>query len=291
VLWCAGRTETALDHLLQAHALYDEKVHAPIAYVYGEDFGVWTLGILATLQLISGYPDRAALNLSSALTLARRLNHPLSVCNALLFSSLNSYYRRDWMSARTFIDEAYHLAVEYGFAQYLASTATLRAHILARLGTLTEGIDVARKGIATWQAIGAAITLPFGLTALAESLLADGQATAALAVTDQALYWSDKNGEHQSDSFIHCCRGDIFRATSELERARAEYQTAIQVARQQQVKFFELKTTMNMARFWRDQNKRDEARDLLAPVYGWFNEGFDTLDLKEAKALLDELSS
>ncbi len=250
VLWSVGRTEAALDHLLQAHSFYDEKVHAPIAYVYGEDFGVWTLGILAMVQLSRGYPDRAARHSSNALTLARRLNHPLSVCNALLLSSLNSYYRRDWMSARTFIDEACHLAAEYGFAQYLASTAAVRAHILARLGSLAEGIDLTRKGIAAWQAVGAAITMPFGLTAFAESLLADGQETAALDVTDQALYWSDKNGEHQSDSYIHCCRGGIFRVMNGLERARAEYQKAIEVARQQDAKFFELVGAMSMARLW-----------------------------------------
>jgi predicted ATPase len=165
----------------------------------------------------------------------------------------------------------------------------VRAHILARLGSLREGIDLARKGIAAWQAVGAAITLPFGLTAFAESLLADGKVNAALDVTDQALYWSDKNSEHQSDSYIHCCRGDISRVMNELERARAEYQKAIGAARQQDAKFFELKGAMSMARLWRDQGKRDEARELLAPVYGWFTEGFDTRDLKEAKELLEEL--
>jgi tetratricopeptide (TPR) repeat protein len=205
VLWSVGRAETALQHLRQAQALYDEKAHAPVAYLYGEDFGVWTLGILATLQLSVGYPERASRNLRDALALARRLNHPRSACNALLFNSLNSYYLRDWMSARTCIDEAYHLAVEYGFAQYSASTSALRAHILARLGSVKEGIDLAREGIAAWQAVGAAITLPFGLTALAESLIADGQVTAARDAADQALFWINKNGEHQSESYVYCC--------------------------------------------------------------------------------------
>jgi tetratricopeptide (TPR) repeat protein len=291
VLWCVGRAERALDHLLQAQALYDEKAHAPIAYVYGEDFGVWTLGILATQQLSVGYPERASRNVRKALALARRLNHPLSACNALLFNSLNSYYLRDWISAQRLIDEAYHLAVEYGFAQYSASTAALRAHIFARLGSVKEGIDLAREGLAAWQAVGAAITLPFGLTALAESLIADGQVTAARDATDQALFWINKNGEHQSESYVYCCRGDIFRMMGEHERACAEYQIALEGARRQQTKFFELKAAMSMARLWRDQGKRAEARDLLAPVYGWFTEGFDTLDLKEAKALLEQLAS
>ena len=209
VLWCVGRTVPALGHLLRAQAIYDEKLHAPIAYVYGEDFGVWTLGILATVQLSAGYPDRASGNLREAIALARRLNHPLSVCNALLFNSLNSYYLRDWMPARASIEEAHDLAVEYGFAQYFASTASVRAHILARLGSVKEGIDLAREGIAAWQAVGAAINLPFGLTALAESLLAAGQMTAALDETDQALFWIDRSGEHVSESYVHCCRGDI----------------------------------------------------------------------------------
>ncbi len=291
VLWCVGPTAPALDHLLRAQAIYDEKVHAPIAYVYGEDFGVWTLGILATVQLSAGYPDRASGNLREAIALARRLNHTLSVCNALLFNSLNSYYLRDWMPARAFIEEAHGLAVEYGFAQYFASTTSLRAHILGRLGSVKEGIDLAREGVAAWKAVGAAITLPFGLTALAESLLAAGQMTEALDETDQALFWIDKSGERVSESYVHCCRGDIFRAMSEPERAGAEYQTALEVAIGQQAKFFELKAAMSMARLWRDQGKRDEARELLAPVYGWFTEGFDTRDLKEAKVLLDELAA
>jgi len=106
--------------------------------------------------------------------------------------------------------------------------------------------------------VGAAITLPFGLTAFAESLLAAGQMTAALDETDQALFWIDKSGEHVSESYVHCCRGDIFRAMSEPERAGAEYQTALEVAIGQQAKFFELKAAMSMARLWRDQGKRDK---------------------------------
>ena len=112
--------------------------------------------------------------------------------------------------------------------------------------------------------------------------LAAGQASAALDTTDEALSWSGKNGEHSYDSYVHSCRGDILRALGQPDMASNEYRAAIEVARQQEV---------SMARLWRGQGKRDEARDLLAPVYGWFTEGFDTLDLKEAKILLDELSS
>ena len=105
------------------------------------------------------------------------------------------------------------------------------------------------------------------------------------------MSWVDKNGEHAHECYVHCCRGDIFRELDDPERARHAYEAGIAVARKQEAKFWELRAAMSMARLWRDQGKRDEARDLLAPVYGWFTEGFDTLDLKEAKALLDELVS
>jgi predicted ATPase len=125
----------------------------------------------------------------------------------------------------------------------------------------------------------------------AEQQLGNGQPHAALESTNEALSWIEKNGEHAHECYVRCCRGDIFRALREPERACNEYQAGIDVARRQQGKFWELRASAKLAGLWRDQGKRDEARDLLAPVYGWFTEGFDTLDLKEAKALLDELSS
>ena len=114
------------------------------------------------------------------------------------------------------------------------------------------------------------VGLPLVLTSIAEGLLAGGQARAALDSTDEALSWIEENGEHAHECNVHCCRGDIFRVLSEPDRAQDEYETAISVARQQEAKFWELRASVHLARLWRDQDKRDEARDLLAPVYGWF---------------------
>jgi class 3 adenylate cyclase/predicted ATPase len=291
VLWHIGENRAALAHLLQAQARYDEKAHAPLASAYGQDFGVWTLSYLEQAQHWLGYPDKGTQAIEEALALARRLHHPLSLCNALIFSGLSSVHRRDPESARRFSEEARKLATEHGFPQYLAIAAHTGGWALAQLGSAKEGIEEGQQGIAAWHAIGAAVALPGILAMLAESQLAAGQVRAALDTTDEALSWVAKNGEHGYDCYLHSCRGDIFRALGEPDLAMDQYQAAIDVAGQLEAKFWELRAAMSMARLWRDQGRREEARDLLAPVYGWFTEGFDTLDLKDAKTLLDELAS
>ena len=273
VLWHIGESRTALDHLLQAHAQYDEKVHASLASAYGQDLGVWTLSYLEHAYLVLGYPDKGSRAIHEAVALARQLNHPLSLCNALIFNAMSSGHRHEGALASKFSEEARNLATKHGFPQYVAITTGGRQGIIAR------------------REIGMNVGLPLVLISIAEGLLAGGQARAALDSTDEALSWIEENGEHAHECNVHCCRGDIFRVLSEPDRAQDEYETAISVARQQEAKFWELRASVHLARLWRDQDKRDEARDLLAPVYGWFTEGFDTRDLKEAKILLDELVS
>ena len=273
VLWHIGESRTALDHLLQAHAQYDEKVHASLASAYGQDLGVWTLSYLEHAYLVLGYPDKGSRAIHEAVALARQLNHPLSLCNALIFNAMSSGHRHEGALASKFSEEARNLATKHGFPQYVAITTGGRQGIIAR------------------REIGMNVGLPLVLISIAEGLLAGGQARAALDSTDEALSWIEENGEHAHECNVHCCRGDIFRVLSEPDRAQDEYETAISVARQQEAKFWELRASVHLARLWRHQDKRDEARDLLAPVYGWFTEGFDTRDLKEAKILLDELVS
>jgi predicted ATPase len=291
VLWHIGEIRTALVHLLQAQARYDEKVHAPLASTYGQDFGVWTLSYLEQAQLWLGYPDKGARAIREALALARRLRHPLSLCNALAFSGLSCVYRYDPQGARRFSEELHKLAIEHGFPQYLAIAAHAGGWALAQLGSVNDGVEVGKQGIATWHAIGAGVALSGIMGFLAESQLVARQARAALQTTGEALSWSGKNDEHGHDSYLHCCRGDIFLALNEPDLAIDQYQTAIGVARQQEARYWELYASIHLGRLWRDQGKRVAARDLLAQIYGWFTEGFDTPVLKEAKALLDELAS
>jgi predicted ATPase len=257
----------------------------------GVDFGVWILNYLGLTRLVLGFPDEGLRGSQEALTLARRLNHPLSLSNALIFNALSCVHRRDWASARSFSEAAATLCREHGFLHYLAITTGQIGWTLAHLGSIDDGIEMGRQGISACMETGMNITMPLALAHQCEGLLAGQQIDAALKSTDQALAWSEKNGEHAYDCLIHCCRGDVLRELNAPERARQEYAAGIAIAQKQGAKFWELRAATSLARLWRDQGKRDEARDLLAPVYGWFTEGFDTRDLKEAKALIDELSS
>jgi predicted ATPase len=286
VLWHIGDNRASLEHLAKAHARYDEKIDVSLASEYGQDFGVWTLSYLEHAQLSLGYPERGSRAIADALALARRLNHPLSLCNALSFSSLSNIHRRDPQPVLKFTEEKLAIATEQGFPQYIALATMHRGWALAQLGGADEGIELGRQGIAMWRMLGAAVALPGILALHAESQLAGGQIRAALETTDEALIWSDKNSERAYDSSLRSCRGEIFSAMGELDSAQEEFQFALSVARQQENRLQELRAATSLARLWRDRGKRSEARDRLAPVYNFFTEGFDTPVLRDAKALL-----
>ena len=291
VLWHIGDNHAGLHHLLEAHARYDEKSHAPLVAVYGQDLDVWTLCYTEHTQLALGHLGKGSHAINEALSLARRLNHPLSLCNALHFNALSSVHRRVLASVLKFTEESLQVAGEHGFPQYLAMATFLRGWALAQLGAVDDGIELGQQGLAMWQSIGAGVGMSQVLGWLADSQLAGRQLQAALATADEALTWIDRNNEGCWECLLRCCRGDVFCALGDHERGRTEYETAVFVTRRQEAKWWELRASTRLAKLWRDQGKRSEALDLLAPVYGWFTEGFDTLDLKEAKNLLDELSS
>jgi predicted ATPase len=292
VTWYMGENHVALDNLLRAEAIYDEPAHASLTVAYGQDFGVFTLGHLDLAQLTLGYPNKGAQAGSALLTLARRLNHPFSLCAALFFHTLSLLRRRDPAGVLKVADECIVVSTEQGFAHWAALGMVLKGWAMTQFGSKgDEGISLVRQGIAAWQAVGARLALSWIHVLLAESELIEGHADAALEATDKALIWMGTNDERQIEGFIRCCRGDVFRSLGNVKLAHEEYKTSIDVARQQGGKFWELRPAISLARLWRDQGKREEARELLAPVYGWFTEGFDTRDLKEAKALLEELNT
>jgi predicted ATPase len=154
------------------------------------------------------------------------------------------------------------------------------------------GVAELRKAIAALTARGIKYWVPFFQGLLAEIEAERQDVEQALARIDEALGLAQQTGEHWTDAFLHRIRGEILLERDPASTARAEeaFRAAIAIAQKQKAQTFELRAAMSLARLWRDQGKRDGARDLLAPVYGWFTEGFDTLDLKEAKALLDELA-
>jgi class 3 adenylate cyclase/tetratricopeptide (TPR) repeat protein len=199
--------------------------------------------------------------------------------------------RGEAQKALEIADECIKIAGEQGFAHWLAKATVYRGWARAKLGELAEGLEEIHRGIAAWRAVGADVALAWHFSLLAEIQTAGCMVEDALKTTDEAILWIAKNGEGQWRSPIHHRRGDAFRAINQTMRADEEYQAAVSIARKQGSKWWELRATLDLARLWRDQGRPEKARELLAPVYGWFTDGFDTRDLKEAKALLDELAA
>jgi class 3 adenylate cyclase/predicted ATPase len=288
LLWF-GEFPLTRAHLEQGMALYDAQQHHSHALLYGRDPGVdcysytaWVLGFL-------GYPDQALKRNTEALTLARELSHPFSLVFALIFAALLYNLRREGWSTQEQAEAALTLATEQGFPHQLALGTILRGWALAEQGE--EGIAQIRQGIAAWRATGAELARPYFLALLAEACEKGRQAEEGLSVLTEALALVHKTGECFYEAELYRLQGELLLVQSICQTTEAEtcFREALDIARRQQAKSLELRAAVSLSRLWQRQGKRDEARMLLAPIYGWFTEGFDTADLQEAKALLEEL--
>jgi predicted ATPase len=238
-----------------------------------------------------GYPESALADADYAVRDARELGHAATLMYALRWASGNSVRSRNYAAANALLDELIALAEEKGAPFWRASAMTVLGRVLTETGKALAGRQMIASGIVALQSTGGTVGLPLYLCNLAyanselgnyeEAWRCIGEALAVIETTKQTLHKAE----------VHYVAGEIALKSSEDTKAVAHLEQAIAVARAQQAKSIELRATMSMARLWRDQGKRQQAQDLLAPVYGWFTEGFDTLDLKEAKALLDELAS
>jgi predicted ATPase len=226
---------------------------------------------------------------TNAISLARRIRHPFSLCATLAFCAVSTILRRDPATALKMSDECIAIAGEQGFSHWLAKATIYRGWSLAQLGNFEDGIRQIHQGIAGWRAAGNNVALAWDFALLAESYLAAADAESALKASDNALIWLDNNAEHQWYSLVHLCRGQAFCLLEDFRSGQAEYERVLSTACQQEGKLWELRAATGLARLWRDQGKRSEARDLLAQTYGWFTEGFDTPVLQDAKALLNQL--
>jgi len=200
--------------------------------------------------------------------------------------------RREEQAAQGRAEAAMTLSTTQGFPLWLPIGMILRGGTLAEQGQGSEGIAQIREGLAAFQATGAELGRPYFLALLAEAYGRGGQAEEGLSILDQALAAVQKTGERWCEAELYRLKGVLGLAASAEDYAEAEayFQHAIDIARRQQAKSLELRAAMSLSRLWQQQGKRAEAYDLLAPVYGWFTEGFDTADLQETNALLEELS-
>jgi predicted ATPase len=289
----SGDYRAALAHVETAASLHRPDEHRDSAFRYGQDIGVSAFVHLSWALWHRGYPDQSARVADRALALSRQLGHAHTLSYAFYFAGMAAVFARDVATVCALSNDCVTLASEYGFAQWAACGRVLQGWADAQKGEATTGIARIRDGLAAREATGARAATPLFLTLLAEALALAGKIEEGLAILDDALATAAVSGERGWDAEIHRFRGDLSARLPYPDPAEAEesFRTALAIAREQGTRGYELRAATSLARFWREQGRRMEARELLAPVYGWFSEGFDTPDLKEAKALLDELGA
>ncbi len=286
----AGDPGKAREHADAGRRLYDLKKHASHRLVYGgHDPGVCARYVGAQAEWLLGYPEKALASAAEFLALAERIAHPFTLSIALALSSVVYLNRREPERALGLIEAAEVLAAEQRFS-LIYDPSILRGVAMVGQGAVDEAIARIREGVTKWTGLGRTFYLPYGLAFLAAGLVWHGDRAAALAALRQGLATADATGEHMWDAELHRLTGTVLLAENKLDEGQASLQQAIRTAQAQQAKSLELRAATSLARLWGEQGRRAEAHELLASVYGWFTEGFDAADLKDAKALLDQLA-
>jgi predicted ATPase len=239
-----------------------------------------------------GYPDAARADADHAIRDAREIGHAATLMMAVSHTASTRLLCGDYAAAKAQADEGVALADEKGAPFWKAQGMLNQDYQLALSGKASEAVPTFTSGIALLRSTGATLAMPSRLSHLAKAYSELGQIDDAWRSISEALTAVEATNERWFEAEVHHTAGEIALMSPELDAAKAEayFERALAVARVQQARSWELRAAMSMARLWRDQGKQDEARDLLAPVYGWFTEGFDTLDLKRAKELLDEMA-
>jgi predicted ATPase len=299
-LYDLGELTSARPHLAEAIALCDPQQHPRCsvkAYYPRVECLSYTAGTLWHL----GYPDQALQRSREAVAVAEGLSRPHLLAYALGAAALFHSFRREELLARERAEEAITVSTEHGFPFWLGYGTTVRGWALAEQGQVEEGITQMQQGLAAFRALRSGVHLPYFLARLAEAYRQGEQAEEGLTVLDEALAVVGQTGERVNEAELYRLKGELTQqklqvASSEVltPESQAEVEScflkAVEIARHQQAKSLELRAAMSLVKLWRQQGKQKQAHEMLAEIYGWFTEGFDTKDLQDARALLDELS-
>jgi predicted ATPase len=310
-----GEFALTREHLEQGIALYHSQARRASGVL--DDPAVYCLSFAAYALWYLGYPDQALQRSNEALTLAQEIARPFSVAFALDLASVLHRVRREGRAAQERAEAAIALSSEQGFPFFLTLGTVQRGWALVEQGQVEEGITQLRQGMAAWRALRTELSWPIFLALLAEGYGKVGQAEEGLTLLAEALALIGNTGERYCEAKLYQLKGELTLAQSSVQRlessvenpqsasawtfhwpcnpqlqAEAEgcFHKAIEVARRQQAKSLELRAVTSLARLWQRQGKKEAAHNMLAEIFGWFTEGFDTQDLQEAKALLEELS-
>src|SRR6267142_5385066 len=291
-LYHLGAVASAQTHFAQGIALYDSQQHRVYTFLYGQDSGVFCHSYAAWTLWYLGYPAQGLVRSHEAVTLAQQIAHPFSLSFALSLAAGFHQLRREGHTAQEYAEAAIRLTTEQGFPHWRAFSVILRGWALAQQEQAREGVEQISQGSSAYRATGAEIWRPYLLALLAEVHGTLGEPEEGLTLLTEALTLVDTTGQRWYEPEQYRLKGELLLQQSSDNQAEAEacFHHALEIAQNQQAKSLELRAATSLATLWQQQGKRQEAHALLAPVYHWFTEGFDTADLKDAKALLDELT-
>jgi predicted ATPase len=280
-------------HYDQALALYDPAEHRPLATLFGHDARVAILSHRSIGLWSLGYPEAALADADRALKYAREIGHAATLMFALTIPLFTHVQCGRYATANLQSDEVVALGDKKDTLFWKAQGMMNQGCVSVLTGKASDAVQTINAGITAYRSTGASLFMPLWLSYLAKAYAELGQFDDARRSIGEALTAVDTTKERWFKAELHRIAGEIALKSPKRDAAKVEgcFDRALAVARQQQAKSWELRASMSLARLWRSQGKVQQARELLAPVYGWFTEGFDTRDLKEAKALLEELAA
>jgi predicted ATPase len=287
-----GVLPAAHQHLEEGIARYTPDQHRAPVFRIGQDPGVACRAFAAWALWVLGYPEQALGRVHEALALAHELSHPFSLAYARCWAAMVSQLRRDVLAAHEHAEAAVAFSTEQGFPYWAAWGTSVRGWALAMQGQGEAGKAQVRQGIAAFRATGAATFVPYFYTLLADAADHLGHPADGLQALAEAHTHVEQHEERWWAAEVYRLRGVLLLRQTGTPPAEAEtcFRQALDIARRQEAKSLGLRAAMSLSRLWQQQGKQAEARALLAPIYAWFAEGFDTADLQEAKALLEVLA-
>jgi len=285
-----GRFASSRLHLEELLVLYNSSAHGSLvdhAGIHPQNNAQSSLAIALSCL---GYPDQALSRCEAAIAEARRLAHLPSLAVSLVNGARVLSLVGDTSALAQLADELYAVTAEQGFPVWRAQGIIFRGWVMVKNDDLGQGISLLRSGSAAYRSTGAELWMPHYIAFLAEAYGIAGQVEEAIIQLNAAFQIAKQTEERWLAAELNRHKGQLLLRKGNAEAAEELYRNALHIAREQEAKLWELRAAASLARLRRDQGRRTEARDLLAPIYGWFTEGFDTPDLKEAKALLAQLA-
>ncbi len=281
-----------VEHAKEMNALYDPDQHGFLAYIFGFDLGVINRGFGAWALWLLGYPDRARKDYDMALEHAHKFGHPHTIAFALVGGCELDWLLGDREAGDRHLEELTQISNEKGFVYWQAHAVFYQGEKITLEGKVEEGIAQMRQGLAMMKATGIQTCFTRLLARLADACLKTGQIDEGLSAIAEASEVRCKFDEKYMEAEHYRLKGELLLKKGESEdEVMKLFEQAVEVSKQQQAKSLELRAVMSMSRLLQKQGKKKEAQKLLEQTYSWFTEGFDTADLKEAKALLEELES